>query len=152
MSDHTIASAFSRLSALTTAYPETIGPIRESLDLFLSQLRVPIVDQSSTRLPITIERQRVENRLMGFDANRSRAWQDIRERFGDSLNQSELLSLAEVLGAEIGVKVDREAKRRKEVLIKWFDENYSSIQNILSTIQMEDCEGKLMTGQRDSVN
>jgi hypothetical protein len=152
MSDHTVASAWSRLSALTKARPETVGPIRESLCLFLSQLRGPVPDQSSARLSTTAERQRVETRLMGFDVNRSPAWQDIRSRFGDSLNQAELLSLAEVIGTEIGVKVDREAKRRKEVLIKWFDENYPSIQNILAAIQMEDCDGKPMTGQSDRPN
>jgi hypothetical protein len=58
----------------------------------------------------------------------------------------ELRSLAEVVGAEIGVKVDREAKRRKEVLIKWFDENYALMGPILARIQMEDSNGRPMTG------
>jgi hypothetical protein len=149
MSDYTIASAWLHLCDLVQSSPETIGPICESLDLFLTQLRTPVAKHSSTKLPNRIERQRVEARLMGFDVNRSPAWRDIRARFGDSLNQSELLSLAEVIGKEIGVKVDREAKRRKEVLIKWFDEHYSSMKSILASIEIEDSEGKLMTGQTE---
>jgi hypothetical protein len=82
---------------------------------------------------------------MGFDASQSIAWREIRTRFGDSLVQTELLSLAQVICSEIGIQVDREAKRRKEVLIKWFDENYSAIRGILSKIEMEDVNGRPLT-------
>jgi hypothetical protein len=50
-----------------------------------------------------------------------------------------------VIGSEIGIKVDREAKRRKEVLIKWFDENYTAIRTVIGKIEMEDTDGRSMT-------
>jgi hypothetical protein len=93
------------------------------------------------------DRKRVEARLMGFDSSRSAAWQRICARFGDSLSQSELLSLAEVISSEVGLKVDREAKRRKEVLIKWFDENYPAIEDLLDRLRLEDANGRPITGK-----
>jgi hypothetical protein len=144
-----VSIAWTRLLAVTRQNPETVPALHEALTSFLAELdSVPSEPDSSqvSRAANELERRRVEARLTGFDPTRSRAWADIRSRFGDSLNQMELRSLAEVVGAEIGVKVDREAKRRKEVLIKWFDENYALMEPVLEKIQMEDSNGRLMTG------
>lgn len=98
--------------------------------------------QSQTEL----ERMRVDKRLKGFQVKDSIAWKEICKRFGSNLNQVELLSIAEVIGNQLNIKVDREAKRRKEVLIKWFDENYSSIGPFLDKIVLEDRSGKKIEG------
>ena len=88
-----------------------------------------------------IERRRVDKRLQGFVVKESRAWKAICSHYGSSLNQVELLSLAEVLGHILSIKVDREAKRRKEVLIKWFDENIDKIEPMLDRVIPEDQNG-----------
>ena len=101
------------------------------------------------------ERKKIDERLRGFSLNESKAWKAICEKFGPNLNQSELLSIAEVLCSEVNhtqrntpLKVDREAKRRKEVLIKWFDENYPDIQPYLKTIVLEDENGEIIDSRR----
>ena len=51
------------------------------------------------------------------------------------------MSIAEVLGHMLHIRVDREAKRRKEVLIKWFEENIEAIHPMLDKIIPEDKNG-----------
>lgn len=95
-----------------------------------------------------IERRRVDKRLKGFVVKESRAWKQICQHYGSNLNQVELLSIAEVLGYALHIRVDREAKRRKEVLIKWFEENIEAIEPMLDRIIPEDKNGKEITGER----
>ncbi|KAK8891581.1 hypothetical protein M9Y10_028794 [Tritrichomonas musculus] len=101
-----------------------------------------------------LERKRVSNRLNGFSIKDSIAWQEICKRFGPNLNQSELLSMAEIIGQQAGIKVDREAKRRKEVLIKWYEENIVIIRKMLPFFKLEDTEGNLLRGEdyQDEMN
>ena len=93
------------------------------------------------KIPTENERKRVEMRLNGFDYKNSDAWQIICERFGPTLSQSELLSIAQVIAFHAKIKLDREAKRRKEVLIKWFQENIVEIMPFLNRLVLEDSEG-----------
>ena len=93
-----------------------------------------------------LERKRVEDRLNGFNMRTSPAWREICRRFGPSLNQTELLSLAQIIAGQLGLKVDREAKRRKEVLIKWYDENLKAVMEILPYIVLEDGDGNAVVG------
>lgn len=72
---------------------------------------------------IKVERDRVYRRLKDFDVKGNRAWKEITSRYGTKLSHSELLAIATVISKCDNIKLDREAKRRKEVLIKWFDEN-----------------------------
>jgi hypothetical protein len=62
------------------------------------------------------------------------------------LNQTELLSIAQVLGWMLDIRVDREAKRRKEVLVKWFDEHWSAISDTVNLIRLEDIHGRPIIG------
>ena len=148
MEERTIDDARSLVLALTDEHHETADAIHEALSQLVGCLATPQTPPGSAELksPATIERNRVESRLRGFDVAQSIAWKDVCGRFGHSLSQSELLCVAEVIGSEIGVKVDREAKRRKEVLIKWFDENYVAIAPVLPRIELEDVDGKIMAG------
>jgi len=53
----------------------------------------------------------------------SRAWTALVQHFGSTRSQKELLVIALVVSEASGVQLDREAKRRKAVLVNWFDEN-----------------------------
>jgi hypothetical protein len=133
-------------AALAGAHPETGESAPGARTQFPASLGPQEAGSARPRPPSTLERTRVASRLSGFDSARSFAWREFCARFGASLNQAELLSVAQVLASEAGVKVDREAKRRKEVLIKWFDENYLAIAPILPRIRLENTDGKTMTG------
>ena len=87
------------------------------------------------------ERRRVEMRLNDFDYKNSDAWQIICERFGPGLTHNELLSIAQIIAFHARIRLDREAKRRKEVLIKWFQENIVTIIPFLQKMVLEDSEG-----------
>lgn len=86
------------------------------------------------------EKERISDRLHGFDPKDNIAWKEITQRFGTNIKQPELLSIAEVLANYANVKLDRDAKRRKTVLIKWFSENWSLISPYLSYVVLEDSQ------------
>jgi hypothetical protein len=100
----------------------------------------------SGRGATALERKRLADRLEGFNFKTSLGWQAISTHFGETLTQTELLSVAKVIGSELGINIDREAKRRKEVLVKWFDEHYEHLSEILPRITLEDDSGKRMDG------
>ena len=87
------------------------------------------------------ERQKIEQRLNGFDGKNSDAWSEICDAFGPNLSQNELLSIAQVTSFHTKLHLGREAKRRKEVLIKWFQENLVTIRPFLNRLILEDYDG-----------
>ncbi|OHS98901.1 hypothetical protein TRFO_34769 [Tritrichomonas foetus] len=89
------------------------------------------------------EKLRVFSRLRGFKAKDSRVWSEITRRFGSELKHGELLSIAEVVAANAGVQLDRDAKRRKSVLIKWFEENWIRISPFLNYVILEDKKNQM---------
>lgn len=150
-----LQNAFEQITALSLKNPQIASIILEPLRCLLQKLKYPKSDAGSgstvdgfevTRNQNEIERKRVDQRLKGFSVKNSFGWKIICDFYGPNLNQAELLSLAEVLAQQLNLKVDREAKRRKEVLIKWFDENIGVIQPILPLVKLEDNEGRPVTG------
>ena len=69
----------------------------------------------------------INQKRQGFDVQKCRAWAKLTERFGPRISQEELLSLALVVSNELGMDLSREYKRRKELLIKWFDERLDRV-------------------------
>lgn len=84
------------------------------------------------------EKERIAGRLQGFNPKDNPAWHQITQRFGANIKQPELLSIAEVLAQNAGIKLDRDAKRRKTVLIKWFSENWDRVVPYLDYVVLED--------------
>ena len=87
------------------------------------------------------EKQRIAERLGDFDAKRCPVWRKITQRFGNAIKQPELLSIARVLADQLNLKLDRDAKRRKSVLIKWFAENWELVGDLIDYVQLEDAPG-----------
>lgn len=83
------------------------------------------------------ERNKLTDRLSNFDYARSAAWKIIKQKGWDNLNQKELLSIASILAEKCNLTLDREAKRRKPILVKWFDENLNVILPVVNFIQLE---------------
>jgi hypothetical protein len=88
------------------------------------------------------EKDRIANRLSGFNSKDNTVWKAITQRFGSNIKQPELLSMAQVLASHANIKLDRDAKRRKSVLIKWFEENWLSIEPYLQFVVLEDAHGQ----------
>lgn len=95
----------------------------------------------STQSEPNQEKKRIANRLNGFNAKDNHVWREITQRFGVNIKQPELLSIAQVVATNANIKLDRDAKRRKTVLIKWFEENWSAISPFLAYVVLEDQTG-----------
>ena len=89
-----------------------------------------------TRVFIQTERERIQIRLSGFKPKSSFAYKELIARFGNICHY-DLLSIAQVLATAAGLTIDRDAKRRKSVLIKWFDENWITISPFLNYVVLE---------------
>ena len=76
-----------------------------------------------------IEKKLNDLRLRNFDKKNSRIVIYLKKSFG-KMNRDQLLSLAKITSNIINVNLDREARRRKKVLWKWFDENQIQILNM----------------------
>lgn len=83
------------------------------------------------------ERNRISERISGFDPKNNIAWRTLTDRLGSNLTQRELLSIARLVSQEANIKLDRDARRRKIVLIKWFVENWKFVEPRLSDIVLE---------------
>lgn len=143
--DTRLNDAIQRIRQLLIDRPSDRDQIKEKLiklEKLLKNKQSPndksFNDETVRHSQTEIERKRVDKRLKGFVFKESKAWKLICSHYGSNLNQVELLSIAEVIGQELSIKVDREAKRRKEVLIKWFEENIDKIEPILERIVPEE--------------
>ena len=74
-----------------------------------------------------IERMLVASRMKNFDPNHGRVIETLTNLLGTMPNREQLLSLGRVLAKHLHLQLDREAFRRKEVLIKWFDEHFEVV-------------------------
>ena len=84
------------------------------------------------------EQARLKMRLRGFDYHLSRSWIGLCNHFGSDLKQEELMSIAELVAKTANLRIDRDAKRRKIVLMKWFEENWSIVSSYMRFIVLED--------------
>jgi hypothetical protein len=84
------------------------------------------------------ERDIADFRLGGFRAERSRAAERLRELYpyGD-LTRRSLYSLASLLSALSDVKLPRDFTRRKELLVKWFDDNFDALETFLRFFELD---------------
>ncbi|KAK8864939.1 hypothetical protein M9Y10_010466 [Tritrichomonas musculus] len=69
----------------------------------------------------------VAKKLADFNYKDSKAWQKLSAKFGEKINLNEALSLAEIVSYHLDIQLYREYRRRKSMLIKWFDENLELI-------------------------
>ena len=61
-----------------------------------------------------------------FKPYETRAWKWLAARFG-KIAKEEIISLGQVVAREMGVELAREYKRRKEMMIIWFEEHYDEV-------------------------
>lgn len=79
---------------------------------------------------------RVSQLVQEFNVNKSNAWIYLRSNYGEKITHSDLIRIAKIVSSYTGIKVSRDAKRRKLVLLKWFDENWLTIKPILKMVTL----------------
>ena len=72
------------------------------------------------------ERFLMNIQLRNFDPENCRAAKKLTERFGKR-TQPELLSLAQLISAYTGIQLHREFKRRRSMLLSWYEQNFDVI-------------------------
>lgn len=106
-----------------------------TMDMGMTQMIVPsLLNQQPDA---SKERARINARLANFDWRDNIAWTRLKEQFGGNIKQPELLSVAEVIAKLTHLKVDRDAKRRKTVLVKWFCEHWDTIKDQLDKVVLD---------------
>lgn len=97
--------------------------------------------QRATGIHLNNELLRIAVRLQGFNPKDNFVTKEITRRFGANLKQGELINIAQVIADTAQIKLDRDAKRRKNVLLKWFEEHWAQITPYLDYIVLEDGKG-----------
>jgi hypothetical protein len=116
--------------------PAEFSAILQTHPEFANVVFTPII--ATGMIDTTPEKTRIANRLEGFNTKDNDIWTTISEHFGSGIKQQELLSIATVLAKHANIRLDRDAKRRKAVLIKWFAENWTAVSPFLSYVVLED--------------
>ena len=73
------------------------------------------------------ESKRADAMLGNFDAKKSRGYQFILGILSEPISLSSLISLATIISFLSGIPFSRDYTRRKDLVIKWFDDNYDDI-------------------------
>jgi hypothetical protein len=112
------------------SFPPAIGsPPISTCDGLFSHVVVPPTLMSA-------EKQRIAKRLGKFDSRTILAYQKLGQRFGTPLRQEDLLTIAGALQPWCPVRLDRDAKRRKTVMLQWFAENWPLLEPCLGYIDL----------------
>jgi hypothetical protein len=84
------------------------------------------------------ERDIAEFRLGGFHADNSRAAQEFRVLYPyGELTRRSLYSFASLVATLAEVKLPRDFTRRKDLLLKWFDDNFEVVGPYLRFFELD---------------
>ena len=125
--------------------------------MFESYLDIRYIDSGETKKIVNKkskkemgpEALRVAKRLNGFIVENSRAWRMIVQLFSSGVTHNELSSIAQIICMKTNLKLDRDAIRDNRVLIKWFDDNWETISEIIPFIQLRDEKFECITLSRE---
>jgi hypothetical protein len=82
------------------------------------------------------ERVEIQSRLTDFTPQRSPALAVIAGRGFDKLTFAELRSMGEVMAHHAGIEIDRQAKRRRSVFMKWLHDNWETLEPHFGYMEM----------------
>jgi hypothetical protein len=121
-------------AAWTVSCPEILPPLAPPRE---RQAPIPQEVNPISARPISDEHWRIERRLMGFNWQQSNAWFNLTYLYGPDLSHNELVSIGDLLAAKLHIKLDRDARRRKPVMVKWFDEHWMLVFPLLRGIVLQ---------------
>lgn len=80
-----------------------------------------------------------------YDYKSSRAFRELTEHyFYPSIRQNELVSIAIAVANACDLHVERDAKRRKDLLIQWFEKHWETIEPTINNIIVFSKEGDVL--------
>lgn len=138
MTDPRLREAMQNIQNIAEQDAAHQAEIIRNLDRLLKRLEMEEEDLSKQTQS---ERTKLSERLSDFDCENSQAWQLIKQKGWDELSQKILLSIASIIANKCQIGLDREAKRRKPILIKWFQENLKIISPAIDKIYLEYRDG-----------
>lgn len=94
------------------------------------------VIQGLVKQEISTEKDRVKQKLAGFDPRESPACIFINNHFGSDIHQQTLCEFAKKIAKKNQIVLDRDSKRRKTVLLKWFHDHWDVIRNDFENTQL----------------
>jgi hypothetical protein len=83
------------------------------------------------------ERHILEERLRGFVMEASRSYLFFQSRGWENCPFDNLKSIAEVFSRAANVPMDRDAKRRKPVLFRWFEDHWDELRPFAERLEIE---------------
>ena len=86
---------------------------------------------------LSAEKERIEKRLQGFQYKNSNAWKTLIQLYGETVKRSTLCEIAKFISSAKQLKIDRDAKRRKDVLVKWFEDNWSDVYPFIKYVRVK---------------
>jgi hypothetical protein len=108
--------------------------IRAHLQQLLSNLAC---EPSGASEALQLERSQIDDRIKDFDLLTSLPYRRFHQLGWDTMKFPELASVCEILAKEVGVAIDREAKRRKTVLYKWVADNWAALEPHIDCITLK---------------
>jgi hypothetical protein len=99
--------------------------VRRSLQKVVIVLRDGV---SSVTPAINNERKAIEDRLRGFCYEKSEPYHFFKCRGWNTLRFPVLVQICVSIAEKANVTIDREAKRRKQVLFKWLSEHWPELE------------------------
>ncbi|EAY19037.1 hypothetical protein TVAG_247160 [Trichomonas vaginalis G3] len=113
--------------------------------------RSEIIDMSTQKMQNQKEHHLNSIRLAGWDLKTSRAHIFLSNFLGANYATSDALCLAQLASHYIGLEIDRAAQRRKNVLVKWFDENIDLIETFCKKYVTPIFEGDQTEDQQQNI-
>lgn len=100
---------------------------------------------------VKYEKELIEKiKKSNWNPTESFAWARLTKKFGPKISTEELLSLAQVLAKELNLELTREFKRRKVMLIYWFDQQNEDFWKFLEqNVAVLDKEGNIINKTKD---
>lgn len=109
---------------------EAIPPPPDHQSFALTQALQGIARQTSA------EKERVRQKLATFDQKTSPACIAIMQQFGAEVRQQCLCQIAKYLARKKQIVLDRDSKRRKGVLMKWFHDHWKVLEPEMSMFKI----------------
>ena len=147
MIDREISNYFEKIEDSFITNPNNTEFIFEQLEFIEKYLssNIPIIQAKNVNIkqfPIltssrqlsawtTPEKIRISKRVENWDPENSEAWRQLQSIYGDRIQLRFLREIAEQLSDQLKIYLDRDAKRRKIVLIKWFEEHWEELNPLL---------------------
>jgi hypothetical protein len=120
--------------AITATNPATTTRIQTTLANLLNCLKESSCGASNET---KAERIVIDQRLQNFRLKDSRAYQFFEDRKWTELRVPEMVSIGQLFALAAELEMDREAKRRKEVLFRWMEDNWEACRPHAMELQLE---------------